>query len=79
MSYPGTNPVDHQHNGDGAIGVVQGAIIMGPRGPETQMVIGAIGNANMGETNGPNAVNPSGSQSGIKLPTQNNFRSTRRR
>jgi hypothetical protein len=78
MSYPGSNPVSHQHNGDGAIAVVQGAIIIGPGGPQTQMVIGALGTASMGDTEGPNAVNPSGTVAGVRLPTQNNFRSTSR-
>lgn len=74
MSYPGNPTVDHQHSGDGAIGVVAGAIIMGPKGPTTQMVLGNVGTALMGNTEGPNAVNPSGTPSGVRLPTQNNFR-----
>lgn len=74
MSYQGNPTVDHQHNGDGAIAVVAGAIIMGPGGPVTQMAIGTIGEAIMGDTAGPNAVNPSGTPSGIRLPIQNNFR-----
>ena len=74
MSYPGNPTVPHQHSGDGAIGIVAGAIVMGPRGPVTQYIIGNIGEALMGDTTGPNAVNPSGSPSGIRLPTQNNFR-----
>lgn len=78
MSYPGNPKVDHQHNGDGAIGVINGAIIIGPNGPVTQQVLGGIGQASMGETSGPNAVNPSGNPSGIKLPTQNNFKNRKR-
>lgn len=73
MSYPGNPTASHQHNGDGAIGVVAGAIIMGPGGPTTQMAIGSIGQAIMGETNGPNSVNPSGTPSGVRLAIQNNF------
>jgi hypothetical protein len=79
MSYPGTNPASHQHSGDGAIAVVQGAIIIGPGGPQTQMVLGAVGNVSMGDTEGPNAVNPSGTPSGIRLATQNGFRNSSRK
>lgn len=78
MSYPGNTTTNHQHSGDGAIAVVTGAIIMGNSGPTTQFV-GTIGQANMGETNGPNSVNPSGTPSGIRNARQNNFRNTRRR
>lgn len=78
MSYPGNPTKDHQHNGDGAIGVINGAIVMGPSGPMTQQVLGAIGQASMGETTGPNAVNPSGQPSGIRLATQNNFKNRRK-
>ena len=74
MSYPGNPTISHQHSGDGAIGVVTGAIIMGPGGPMTQATLGSIGEASMGETTGPNAVNPSGTPSGIRLATQNNFK-----
>ena len=79
MSYPGSdenNPI----NGEGAFAVVQGAIIIGTGGPQTQ-VLGNIGSVTMGETSGQNAVNPSGTPSGIRLATQNNFRNrkTRRR
>lgn len=77
MSYPGNQPVSHQHSGDGAIAVVTGAIIMGTNGPTTQ-IIGTIGQANMGETTGQNAVNPSGTPSGVRLASQNNFRNKRR-
>ena len=78
MSYPGNPTVDHQHSGDGAIAVINGAIVMGQSGPTTQQVLGAIGQASMGETSGPNAVNPSGTPSGIRLATQNNFRNRRK-
>jgi hypothetical protein len=33
----------------------------------------------MGDTTGPNAVNPSGVPNGIRLPSQNNFGKPRRR
>lgn len=74
MSYPVNPTVEHQHDGIGAISVVAGAIVMGPGGPTTQMAIGPFGEAIMGETSGPNAINPSGTLSGVRLPTQNNFR-----
>ena len=37
--------------------------------------MGTLGEPNMGDTSGPNAVNPSGTPNGIRLPSQNNFRS----
>jgi hypothetical protein len=77
MSYPGSdenNPI----NAEGSFGVVQGAIIIGQGGPQTQ-ILGNIGSVTMGETTGQNSVNPSGTPSGIKLPTQNNFRNIRTR
>lgn len=77
MSYPGSD-IDNPLNGEGAFGVIQGAIIIGPRGPQTQ-VLGNIGSVTMGDTTGRNAVNPSGTPSGIKLPTQNNFSNIRTR
>lgn len=81
MSYPGINESDPL-NGNGAFIVSQagGAIVMGPRGVITHVnVLGNKIDANFGDTTGPNAVNPSGAPSGIKLPSQNNFRSTRKR
>ena len=81
MSYPGNN-IDNPINGEGAFVVsgIGGAIIMGPRGPITQTnVLGNKIDAIFGDTSGPNAVNPSGTPSGIRLPSQNNFRNTRRR
>ena len=80
MSYPGNNP-NNPLNGDGAFVVsgVGGAIIMGPGGPVTQVnVLGNKVDAIFGDTSGPNAVNPSGTPSGIRLAQQNNFRNTRR-
>jgi hypothetical protein len=78
MSYPGT-PEDHSHNGEGAIVTLgtPGVIIMGSGGLQVN-TLGTSG-ATLGETSGPNAVNPSGIQSGIRLPMQNNFNRGRRR
>jgi hypothetical protein len=77
MSYPGSN-INNPLNGEGAFAVI-GAIIMGPTGPMTQQHLGQIGSSIIGDTTGPNAVNPSGTPSGITLPTQNGFRSSRSR
>jgi hypothetical protein len=76
MSYPSSNE-NNPLNGEGAFGVIQGAIIIGPVGPQTQF-LGNLGDVTMGDTLGQNSVNPSGTPSGIRLPTQNNFRSRRR-
>ena len=78
MSYPGT-PIDHSHNGEGAIVTLgtPGVIIMGSSSLQVN-TLGTSG-ATLGETSGPNAVNPSGIQSGIRLPMQNNFSRGRRR
>jgi hypothetical protein len=80
MSYPGTNPVDHNHFGNGAIASLgtPGVIIMGPSGLQVN-TLGNLSGANMGDTTGPNAVNPSGVPNGIRLPSQNNFGKPRRR
>ena len=80
MSYPGTNPVDHNHFGNGAIASLgtPGVIIMGPSGLQVN-TLGNLEGANMGDTAGPNAVNPSGVPNGIRLPSQNNFGKPRRR
>jgi hypothetical protein len=79
MSY---NNSDRENplNGDGSfvVGGVGGAIIMGPGGLQTQMALGMkTPGAIMGDTSGPNAVNPSGTQNGaaIRHAQQNNFRS----
>jgi len=79
MSYPGTQE-DHSHNGEGAIVTLgnPGVIIMGPSGLQVN-TMGTIGDANLGDTSGPNAVNPSGTPNGIRLPMQNNFGRGRRR
>ena len=77
MSYSGSN-INNPINGEGAFAVVQGAIIIGPGGPQTQF-LGNIGEVIMGDTSGQNSVNPTGTPSGIKLPIQNNFRNTRSR
>lgn len=76
MSYPGSSP-NNPLNGEGSLTVV-GAIIMGPNGPMTQQYLGHVGSTIMGDTTGPNSVNPSGTPSGIRLATQNNFRSRTR-
>jgi len=79
MSYPGTQQ-SHTHIGEGAIITLgnPGVIIMGPSGLQAN-TIGVLGEANMGDTSGPNAVNPSGTPNGIRLPMQNNFGRGRRR
>lgn len=77
MSYPGAD-ANNPLNGEGAFAVI-GAIVMGPKGPMTQQYLGQNGMAIIGETSGPNAVNPSGNPSGIRLATQNGFRSTRKK
>ena len=78
MSYPG-EPIDHIHNGEGAIVTLgnPGVIIMGSSGLQVN-TMGTSG-ATLGETSGPNAVNPSGTPNGIRLPMQNNFGRGRRR
>ena len=79
MSYPGTSQ-GHTHIGEGAIVTIgtPGVIIMGSSGLQVN-TIGTLGEANMGDTSGPNAVNPSGIPNGIRLPMQNNFGRSRRR
>jgi hypothetical protein len=79
MSYPGTSQ-PHTHVGEGAIVTLgnPGVIIMGPSGLQAN-TMGVLGEANMGDTSGPNAVNPSGIPNGIRLPMQNNFGIGRRR
>ena len=80
MSYNGSNE-NNPVNGDGSfvVGGVGGAIIMGPNGPTTQVnILGNKTDANFGDTTGPNAVNPSGTPSGIRLATQTGFRSYRK-
>lgn len=74
MSYPGSPTQDHTHFGNGAIASLgnPGVIIMGPSGLQAN-TLGNLGDANMGDTSGPNAVNPSGTPNGIRLPMQNNF------
>lgn len=78
MSYPGT-PIDHGHDGEGAIVTLgnPGVIIMGSSGLQVN-TMGTSG-ATLGDTSGPNAVNPSGTPNGIRLPMQNNFGRGRRR
>ena len=78
MSYPG-KPEDHSHNGEGAIVTLgnPGVIIMGSSGLQVN-TLGTSG-ATLGDTSGPNAVNPSGTPNGIRLPMQNNFGRGRRR
>ena len=78
MSYPGSNP-ENPLNGEGsfAVGGVGGAIVMGKGGLTTQMILGNLESVNMGDTTGPNAVNPSGTPSGIRHTIQGGFRSKR--
>ena len=78
MSYPGT-PQGHTHVSEGTIVTLgnPGVIIMGPSGLQVN-TLGTSGEA-LGDTSGPNAVNPSGTQAGIRLPMQNNFGRGRRR
>ena len=78
MSYPGT-PVEHGHSGEGAIVTLgnPGVIIMGSNGLQVN-TLGTSG-ATLGDTSGPNAVNPSGTPNGIRLPMQNNFGRSKRR
>ena len=78
MSYPGT-PQDHTHASEGAIVTLgnPGVIIMGLHGLQVN-TLGTQG-VSLGVTTGANAVNPSGTQGGVKLPSQNNFRRSKRR
>ena len=78
MSYPG-NPVDHNHLGNCAIVTLgsPGVIVMGSNGLQMN-TMGTMDGAIIGDTTGPNAVNPSGTAGGIRLPEQNNFRRRRR-
>lgn len=80
MSYPGEPTVDHTHVGMGAIASLgtPGVIIMGPGGLQVN-TLGNLDGANFGDTSGPNAVNPSGTPNGIRLPMQNNFGKGKRR
>mgnify|MGYP003336677902 FL=1 len=78
MSYPGSdsnNPLNGQ--GAFAVGGVGGAIVMGKSGLTTQMILGNLDSAIMGDTTGPNAVNPSGTPNGIRHAIQGGFRSKR--
>jgi hypothetical protein len=78
MSYPGIEE-NHTHLGEGVIQSLgnPGVIIMGPSGLQVN-TLGTSGET-LGDTSGPNAVNPSGTQAGIRLPMQNNFGTRRRR
>ena len=82
MSYNKTDEVNPL-NGDGsfAVGGIGGVIIMGPHGviTQTNALGNKVGGVIFGETDGPTSVNPSGTSSGVRLPTQGGFRSTRRR
>lgn len=72
MSYPSSNP-NNPINAEGALAVggVGGAIISGPGGLTTNMVLGPlVGNFTMGDTSGPNAVNPSGKPNGVRHAIQ---------
>jgi hypothetical protein len=79
MSYPGEPTQDHTHVGTGAIASLgtPGVIIMGSDGLQTN-TLGNLDGANFGEL-GLNSVNPSGTSNGIRLPSQNNFRSYSRK
>lgn len=72
MSYPGSNE-NNPINAEGALAVggIGGAIISAPGGLTTNMVLGQLaGNFTMGETSGPNAVNPSGIPNGVRHAVQ---------
>ena len=78
MSYQNNDSNQLNGNGSFAVGGVGGAIVMGKNGLTTQMILGNLESAIMGDTSGPNAVNPSGTPNGIRHAQQNNFRSSRK-
>jgi hypothetical protein len=69
MSYPGLNEINSE--GAFAVGGIGGAIVSARGGLTTDMVLGQLaGNFTMGETSGPNAVNPSGRANGVRHAIQ---------
>jgi hypothetical protein len=71
-NYPGSPTVAHQHAGDGAFasGDIGGATATSPTTSNVGAEMGNIATANFGVTNGPNAINPTGTPGGILLPEQ---------
>jgi hypothetical protein len=72
-NYPGAPTESHAHNGDGsfASGAVGGATVTGPNGNLTPAAsLGNIATPAWGTTEGPNAVNPTGTPGGILAPEQ---------
>ena len=71
-NYPGSPTVSHQHAGDGAFasGDIGGATATSPSTSNVGAELGNIATANFGVTNGPNAINPTGTPGGILLPEQ---------
>jgi len=71
-NYPGSPTVSHQHAGDGAFasGDIGGATATSPSTSDIGANLGNIATANFGVSNGPNAVNPTGTPGGILLPEQ---------
>jgi hypothetical protein len=71
-NYPGSPTVSHQHAGDGAFasGDIGGATATSPSTSNVGAEMGNIATANFGVTNGPNAINPTGTPGGILLPEQ---------
>jgi len=71
-NYPGTTEA-HNHDGQGAFasGSVGSATVTGPSGNLSPAAsLGNISSANFGDTDGPNAVNPTGTPGGILAPEQ---------
>ena len=72
-NYPGSPTESHAHNGDGAFasGAIGGATVTGPNGNLTPAAsLGNIATPAWGTTEGPNAVNPTGTPGGILAPEQ---------
>jgi hypothetical protein len=72
-NYPGSPTESHAHNGDGgfASGGIGGATVTGPNGNLSPAAsLGNIATAAFGTTEGPNAVNPTGTPGGILAPEQ---------
>jgi hypothetical protein len=72
-NYPGSPTESHAHNGDGAFasGAIGGATVTGPGGNLSPAAsLGNIATPAWGTTEGPNAVNPTGTPGGILAPEQ---------
>ena len=72
-NYPGSPTVSHNHIGDGSVasGAIGGATVVGPDGALSPAAsLGNIATPIWGNTEGPNAVNPTGTPGGILLPEQ---------